>query len=102
MSVGLIMIVKNEEKTLPRLAESVRDQIDYWTIVDTGSTDGTADVVDRVFAGVSGEYHQRQWLGFGPSRNEALVLGEAHTDWLLWLDADETLGGEITIIDDAD
>lgn len=101
MTVGLIMIVKNEEKTLPRLAESVRDQIDYWTIVDTGSTDDTADVVDRVFAGVSGEYHRREWLGFGPSKNEALVLAEPHTDWLLWLDADETLGGTIQIFDEA-
>ena len=40
-TVGLVMIVKNEERTLPRLAESVRGQLDHWTIVDTGSTDQT-------------------------------------------------------------
>lgn len=35
------MIVKNEVATINKTLASMRDMIDYWTIVDTGSTDGT-------------------------------------------------------------
>ena len=100
MTVGLIMIVKNEEKTLPRLAASVKDQIDHWTVVDTGSTDATLEVLEHVFDPVPGEVHRREWEGFGPNKNQAIELAEPHTDWLLWLDADEELGGTIEIFDE--
>ena len=39
-TVGLAMIVKNEARTLPAWP-SLDGQLDHWTIVDTGSTDGT-------------------------------------------------------------
>jgi len=93
------MIVKNEEKTLPRLAESLKGQIDHWTVVDTGSTDLTIDTAYQVFAGIPGEVYEREWQGFGPSRNEARALAEPHTDWLIWLDADEVLEGEIEVLE---
>lgn len=35
------MIVKNEVGTINKTLASMRDMIDYWTLVDTGSTDGT-------------------------------------------------------------
>jgi hypothetical protein len=94
-SVGLVMIVKNEERTLPRLAESVRGQIDRWTIVDTGSTDQTIAIAPRLFEGVSGEVTSAEWRGYGPTRNVSLQLARPHTDWLLLLDADETITGTI-------
>ena len=40
-ALGLVMIVKNEVATINTTLGSMRDMIDYWTIVDTGSTDGT-------------------------------------------------------------
>ena len=39
--LGLVMIIKNENATIETTLESVKHDIDYWTIVDTGSTDGT-------------------------------------------------------------
>lgn len=36
--VGLVMILKNENATIYETLTSIRDGIDYWTIVDTGST----------------------------------------------------------------
>ena len=36
--IGLVMILKNENETIHETLASVRDHIDYWTIVDTGST----------------------------------------------------------------
>jgi tetratricopeptide (TPR) repeat protein len=102
MTVGLVMIVKNEEKTLPRLADSLKWQIDHWTILDTGSTDNTMAVARDVFINVPGEVHQAEFEGFGPSRNKAMELAEPHTDWLLSLDADQTLGGTIETVETAD
>lgn len=94
-TVGLVMIVKNEATTLPRLEASLAGQIDYWTIVDTGSTDATKDVARRVFAGVPGQLLSRPWCGYGPSRTTALRAAEAYSDWLLHMDADETFRGSI-------
>lgn len=94
-TIGLMMIVRNEAAVLPRLAASVRDHIDYWTVVDTGSTDNTVEVAGQVFAGKPGQVLEDEWKGFGPSRNVALGAAEPHTDWLLALDADHTLHGEL-------
>lgn len=94
VSVGLVMIVKNEERTLPRLAASLRGQLSYWTVVDTGSTDGTKDMVATLFD-VPGQLVCDEFRGFGPSRNVALEAGRGRTDWLLTLDADETVEGDI-------
>jgi hypothetical protein len=94
-TVGLVMIVKNEARTLPRLAESVRGQLDHWTIVDTGSTDETFSMIPGLFAGVSGEVLRTEWHGYGPARNVALQAALPHTDWLLLLDADHTVTGTV-------
>lgn len=94
-SVGLVMIVKNEERTLPRLAASLRGQIDHWTIVDTGSTDATAEVAPGLFPGVPGELVRDEFRGFGPSRNVALEAARGRTEWMLTIDADETVVGDL-------
>jgi glycosyltransferase involved in cell wall biosynthesis len=66
-NVCLNMIVKNEAKVLPRLFRSVKDYIDYYVIVDTGSTDQTIDLIQREMSayGIEGEVHQREWVNFG-------------------------------------
>lgn len=94
-SIGLVMIVRNEARVLPRLARSVTGQLDHVTIVDTGSRDGTVDVAREVFADVPLEIVEDEWRGFGESRNVALRRADSHTDWLLFLDADEALEGRI-------
>lgn len=94
-SVGLVMIVRNEEVTLPRLAASVRSQVDHYTIVDTGSTDATVEVARRAFGEVPGDIVVDEWRGFAGSRNVALEAAAPKTDWLLLMDADETLVGRL-------
>lgn len=90
------MIVKNEEKVLPRLFRSLKDYIDYYVIVDTGSTDGTIELIEREMSayGITGEVHERPWVNFGVNRQQALDLAvQANkADWLLFIDADEELG----------
>lgn len=40
-TLGLVMIVKDEVGTINITLGSIRDHVDDWTIVDTGSNDGT-------------------------------------------------------------
>jgi len=102
MTVGLVMIVKDESAILPRLADSVKDHVDYWTVIDTGSTDDTIETAKRVFAPVPGQVLFHEFDGFGPSRTFALQNAETHTDWMLCLCADETFHGHVEVDDSVD
>ena len=92
----LNMIVRNEEAILPRALGSIADHISYWVICDTGSTDGTPDLVATFFAqrGIPGELHSFPFDDFGTARNRALELARRSTgpfDYLLLADADMEL-----------
>jgi glycosyltransferase involved in cell wall biosynthesis len=52
-------------------------------VVDSGSTDGTADVARRHGARVE----SKEWLGFGRQKQHAVSI--ARNDWVLCLDVDE-------------
>ena len=93
-AVCLNMIVKNEAPVVGRCLASVRPFIDHWVIVDTGSTDGTQDVIRTAMAGVPGELHERPWRDFAHNRTEALELAQPHGDYLLFIDADDALEPE--------
>lgn len=88
-SVCLNMIVKNETAVICRCLESVKPLIDYWVIVDTGSSDGTQEMIRQFMKGIPGELHERPWKNFAHNRNEALELARSKADYLLFIDADE-------------
>lgn len=92
-TLGLSMIVKNEHHVILRCLNSVAPIIDYWTIVDTGSDDGTQDIIKNFFAekGIPGELIEIEWKDFSTSRNVALQAIEPHVDFGVWIDADEEL-----------
>lgn len=85
------MIVKDEAHVIRRCLESVRSLIDYWVIVDTGSTDGTQQIVREHFADLPGELIERPWRGFGASRTEAIELARSKGEFLLFVDADDVI-----------
>lgn len=89
--ICLNMIVKNEAPVIQRCLASVRPWISHWVIVDTGSTDGTQDLVRAALADIPGELYERPWQDFAHNRNEALDLARRHGDYILFIDADETL-----------
>lgn len=91
MTVCLNMIVKDEEHVIERCLASVKDWIDYWVIVDTGSTDDTKSKILHFLRDVPGELHDRPWVNFGWNRNEALALAKTKADFLLFMDADDQL-----------
>ena len=90
-TICLNMIVKNEAPIIRRCLESVRPFIDCWAIVDTGSTDGTQDIVRAFLRGMPGELYERPWRDFAHNRTEALELARGKADYTLIIDADDTL-----------
>ena len=93
--IGLNMIVRDETPVLARLLHSVAPVVDHVVIVDTGSSDGTPEFIERWMGqtGIPGQVHRRPWVNFGVNRSEALDLALAYgrADWLLLVDADEEL-----------
>src|SRR5436305_6513507 len=90
-SLGLCMIVKNEAHVIGRCLDSVAPHIGCWTIVDTGSSDGTQDQIRSRLADVPGEVHERPWRDFGTNRTEAIALARGKADYMLVMDADHVL-----------
>jgi tetratricopeptide (TPR) repeat protein len=90
-TICLNMIVKNESRVIGRCFDSVRPFIHRWVIVDTGSTDGTQDLIRKSLAGIPGELHERPWKDFGHNRSEALAFARGKSDYILIMDADERL-----------
>ncbi|HSX37590.1 MAG TPA: glycosyltransferase [Chlamydiales bacterium] len=89
--VCLNMIVKDESPVIERCLNSVKAFIDYWVIVDTGSTDGTQQIIRRVLRDIPGELHQQPWENFEHNRNEALALARSKAEYIMIIDADEKL-----------
>jgi SAM-dependent methyltransferase/glycosyltransferase involved in cell wall biosynthesis len=82
--ISLVMIVKDEEEILEKCLNSVKNIVDEFVIVDTGSTDNTKDIISKY-----GTVHERPFTNFVESKNEALKL--ATGKYVLWMDADEIL-----------
>lgn len=88
-TVCLNMIVKNESAVIKRCLNSVRPLIDYWVIVDTGSTDGTQEIIREFLRDVPGQLYECPWINFEYNRNQALRFAKHAADYLLFIDADE-------------
>ena len=85
-ALSLCMIVKDEEDCLARCLMSAMPVADEIVIVDTGSTDRTKAIAKTFGAKV----YDFEWTDdFSEARN--LSLSKATGDWILVLDADETI-----------
>ncbi len=90
-TVCLNMIVKNESHVITRSLKTVKPFIDYWVILDTGSTDGTQNVIKEYMKDVPGELHEDPFVNFEYSRNKALDFAKGKADYVFFIDADEEL-----------
>jgi glycosyltransferase involved in cell wall biosynthesis len=91
--IVLAMIVKNEAHNMRRCLESVKDVINYWVICDTGSTDGTQQLIKDLMSewNIPGELHERPWVDFAHNRTESLSLARSKGEFTLIMDADDYL-----------
>ena len=83
-TIVCVAIVKNEERILRAMLESVAPIVDEWVIVDTGSTDGTRSIIAEY-----GPVYEAPFVDFVTTKNEALRLAEGKGDYILFMDADE-------------
>jgi glycosyltransferase involved in cell wall biosynthesis len=94
-AIGLCMIVKNEAHVIERCLRSVRPLIDYVLIQDTGSSDGTQDIIRDYLAreGLHGEVFDEPWQNFAANRTIGLqrLRRNAAIDYALVMDADDIL-----------
>lgn len=88
-TIALVMIVKNEERTLKRCLESAINYVDEVIIVDTGSSDNTKQIASDFGAKIF-DYTWQQ--DFAAARNFALT--KSTSEWNLILDADEYISND--------
>lgn len=93
-TLGILLIVKNEADLLPRCLESI-SAADERMVVDTGSTDHSAEIAASYGANV---LHHAWAEDFSKARNAGLK--QVSTDWVLVLDADEILVTPVAEIKD--
>ena len=88
MPLSVVLITQNAAAQLPDCLASVAFA-DEVVVVDSGSSDGTAQVAERYGARVVA----KEWLGFG--RQKQFAVEQAAHDWVLCLDADERVSPEL-------
>jgi glycosyltransferase involved in cell wall biosynthesis len=89
------MIVKDEASNLRRIFDSVLPYISTYCICDTGSTDGTPDLIKAYFdeKGVVGEVLHHKWKDFGHNHTLASKAAFGKADFILTMDADDYFEG---------
>lgn len=86
MNLSVCMIVKNEERTLARVLDSVKRFADEIVIVDTGSSDRSVEIARRYTDNV----YAFEWCDdFSKARNYS--FSRATGDYLMWLDCDDVI-----------
>lgn len=93
-TIGLSMIVRNEASIIRNCLDSVRFLIDYVLIEDTGSTDGTPEIIMDWLRenNVPGRVIHEPWVDFSYNRSHALAaMRECPVDYALVMDADDEM-----------
>lgn len=89
--LSLVMIVKNEAPSIAQTIASVRDVVDRYTILDTGSTDDTIKIIREAFGTTPGDIYEEPFDDFATTRNRAIELEGTKSKYMLMLSGDETL-----------
>ncbi|MGV3005607.1 glycosyltransferase [Streptococcus pluranimalium] len=96
LTIGIGILVKNQEKNIPHVIESVVNISDSITIVDTGSTDHTIDVIKGLQEKYNISLKSYPWEeNYSKMRN--LVADYIEEDWIFFIDSDELLQNDIDI-----
>ncbi len=84
VKISVFFVTLNEAQTIEAAIRSVAG-VDEIVVVDSGSSDGTVDICQRLGAKV---IHQ-EWMGF--AKQKAFALEQCRNEWCFNLDGDEVV-----------
>jgi glycosyltransferase involved in cell wall biosynthesis len=96
MTITAVIITKNEENSIARCLDSLKDIADEIIVLDAFSTDNTPNICKQY---PSVKFIQREWAGYAAAKNYADA--QATSNFIFSLDADEMVSAELkaSIID---
>jgi hypothetical protein len=94
--IHLCIMVKNGGPQFEDMLAKNLHLIDRWTILDTGSTDNTIDIINKVLVGKKrGNLYQEPFVNFKDSRNRCLDLAGTSCKFILMLDDTYIVEGKL-------
>ena len=92
----LCIMVKNGGAQFEQMLVDNLPFFDRWTILDTGSTDETIDIINRVLIGKKkGQLFQEPFINFRDSRNRCLELAGETCKFITMLDDTYVISGNL-------
>jgi len=99
-TISVIIMVKNEEKSIKTTIDSVKNYFSEIIVLDTGSTDKTIETIRKTCRNNNQLLHlrQTQFISFPESRNEAIEFAEqvSKSTFFLLMDAGDELKTDLT------
>jgi predicted O-methyltransferase YrrM len=94
--IHLCIMVKNAGPQFETMLRQNMPIIDKWTILDTGSTDDTLDIIKRTLVGKkNGELYEEPFINFRDSRNRLLDLAGKSCKYIIMLDDTYVVEGDL-------
>jgi len=94
--INLCIMVKNAGPQFEEMLIKNLPIIDRWTILDTGSTDETINIINRVLVGKKkGNLYQEPFINFCDSRNRLLELANYSCKYNIILDDTYVVEGDL-------
>lgn len=103
MKIDSCLIIKNEEENIEQLINKLLMFSNEVHITDTGSTDDTINIIERLMQDNNNLFlHHFEWcFDFSKARNYSLICYECNADYQFWCDGDDELNNKLieTLID---
>lgn len=94
--INVCIMVKNGGEQFEKMLKDNMHLIDKWTILDTGSTDNTVDIITKTLIGrKKGSLYQEPFINFRDSRNRLLELAGTSCKYNLILDDTYVISGDL-------
>jgi 16S rRNA G966 N2-methylase RsmD len=94
--IHVCILVKDAGSQFEEMLTKNLPYIDRWTILDTGSTDDTINIIKKVLIGKKqGELYQEPFINFRDSRNRCLDLAGTLCKFIIMLDDTYVVKGDL-------
>jgi predicted O-methyltransferase YrrM len=93
--INICIMVKDAGDLFEKVLTENLPYIDRWTILDTGSTDNTIEIINKVLCKKKGKLYQEPFINFRDSRNRCLELAGTKCKYNIMLDDTYILRGNL-------